>query len=139
MKFCGELVQIENHRQVLEGLVPFDIMACKSGRLNWKGSLKWRRCCFVSSFLKVFLSVYLYICLACINYSIFNQLFRELAQADNQRQTYLKALEEAQREKAQLERQLETEKMKVETERKKLLLAQESLNDKVRPNIPMLQ
>ena len=91
--------------------------------------------------------MFLFVCffclsvLICINFqivSIFNQFFRELAQADNQRQTYLKALEEAQREKAQLERQLETEKMKVETERKKLLLAQESLNDKVRLNILML-
>ncbi len=56
---------------------------------------------------------------------------RELAQADSQRQTYLKAIEDSQREKSALERQLEMEKMKVETERKKLLLAQEALNDKV--------
>ncbi|XP_072028179.1 LOW QUALITY PROTEIN: uncharacterized protein [Amphiura filiformis] len=57
---------------------------------------------------------------------------RELAQADSQRQTYLKALEDSQREKGALERQLETEKMQVESERKKLMLAQEALNDKER-------
>ena len=71
------------------------------------------------------------------SYSLFNTschfliLYRELAQADSQRHTYLKALEDNQREKAQLERQLEMERMKVESERKKLMLAQEALSDKV--------
>ena len=55
-----------------------------------------------------------------------------MARTEAQLSTYTKALEEAQREKAHLEKQLEVEKMRLETERRKLLLAQDSLNEKVR-------
>ncbi|XP_022093565.1 TATA element modulatory factor-like isoform X2 [Acanthaster planci] len=57
---------------------------------------------------------------------------RDTARTEAQLSTYTRALEEAQREKAHLEKQLEVEKMRVEAERRKLLLAQEALNEKER-------
>ncbi len=55
----------------------------------------------------------------------------EMARTEVQFSTYAKALEEAQRDKTHLERQLEVEKMRVDTERRKLLLAQDALSEKV--------
>ncbi|XP_038063639.1 TATA element modulatory factor-like [Patiria miniata] len=57
---------------------------------------------------------------------------REMVHTEAQISTYTKALEEAQREKAHLEKQLAVEKMRVEAERRKLLLAQDALNEKER-------
>ncbi|XP_033096291.1 TATA element modulatory factor-like isoform X2 [Anneissia japonica] len=55
---------------------------------------------------------------------------RDALQMDSQRATYTKALEELQKDKALLERKLEVEKMKVEAEHKKLLLAQDTIKEK---------
>ena len=57
--------------------------------------------------------------------------YRDLSHMECQVQNYLGSLEEAQRERIQVERQLQVEKMKVETERKKLSLAHEALEEKV--------
>ena len=54
-----------------------------------------------------------------------------MARTETQLSTYTKALEEAQRDKTHLEKQLEVEKMRVDTERRKLLLAQDAISEKV--------
>ncbi|XP_071796710.1 uncharacterized protein [Asterias amurensis] len=56
----------------------------------------------------------------------------EMARTEAQLSTYTKALEEAQRDKTHLEKQLEVEKMRVDTERRKLLLAQDAISEKER-------
>ncbi|XP_071964350.1 TATA element modulatory factor-like [Antedon mediterranea] len=55
---------------------------------------------------------------------------RDALQIDAQRATYTKALEELEKDKALLEKKLEVEKMKVETEHKKLLIAQDTIKEK---------
>ncbi|XP_077979668.1 TATA element modulatory factor-like [Glandiceps talaboti] len=55
---------------------------------------------------------------------------REAVQLDTVRHTYSKAIEDLERDKALLEKQVEMERLKVDTEKKKLLLAQEALKDK---------
>ncbi|XP_041473381.1 TATA element modulatory factor-like isoform X2 [Lytechinus variegatus] len=57
---------------------------------------------------------------------------RDFSHMENQLQNYLRSLEEAQQEKSNLEKQLQLEHIKVETERKKLSLAQEALEEKER-------
>ncbi|XP_070580788.1 TATA element modulatory factor-like isoform X11 [Ptychodera flava] len=55
---------------------------------------------------------------------------KEAIQLDTVRSTYSKAIEDLERDKALLEKQVEMERLKVDTERKKLMLAQEALKDK---------
>lgn len=64
--------------------------------------------------------------------SLEEQKEREHSHFESQRQTYVKALEESQRGKDILEKKLQAEMMKVEAEKKKLLLAHEALEEKER-------
>ncbi|XP_054763059.2 TATA element modulatory factor-like isoform X2 [Lytechinus pictus] len=57
---------------------------------------------------------------------------RDFSHMENQLQNYLRSFEEAQQQKSNLEKQLQLEHIKVETERKKLSLAQEALEEKER-------
>lgn len=61
----------------------------------------------------------------------FEFLHREHSQFESQRHTYIKALEDAQREKNHLEKKIQVETLKAEAEKKKALLAQEALEEKV--------
>ncbi|XP_071486412.1 TATA element modulatory factor-like [Diadema antillarum] len=55
---------------------------------------------------------------------------RDFHHMENQLQSYVKALGDAQKEKVGLEKQLELEKMRLENERKKLAITQEALEEK---------
>ncbi|XP_067907649.1 TATA element modulatory factor isoform X2 [Heterodontus francisci] len=57
---------------------------------------------------------------------------RHHVEFDNLKAEYIKALEEAKKEKTALANQLEMEKLKVEQERKKAILAQDTLKEKER-------
>ncbi|XP_077869748.1 TATA element modulatory factor-like, partial [Saccoglossus kowalevskii] len=55
---------------------------------------------------------------------------KETAQLDSVRHTYSKAIEDLQRDKELLEKQLDMERLRVETEKKKLILAHDALKEK---------
>lgn len=61
----------------------------------------------------------------------FSFLCREHSQFESQRHTYIKALEDSQREKDILEKKVQVESLKAEAEKKRAVMAQEALEEKV--------
>ncbi|PIK49096.1 putative TATA element modulatory factor isoform X2, partial [Apostichopus japonicus] len=64
--------------------------------------------------------------------SLEEQKDREHSQFESQRHTYIKALEDSQREKDILEKKVQVESLKAEAEKKRAVMAQEALEEKER-------